>query len=67
MKDNNNRIKQERDYYDNMNYNEAGNKNDWHVLRENVIKIFFEVIKRQFLVDIKKGLRQKAEAYVINK
>jgi hypothetical protein len=50
-----------------MNYNEAGNKNDWHVLRENVIKIFFEVIKRQFLVDIKKGLRQKAEAYVINK
>jgi hypothetical protein len=63
----NNRIKQERDDYDNMNYNEAGNKSDWHVLRENVIKIFFEVIKRQFLVDIKKGLRQKAEAYVINK
>ena len=63
----NNRIKQERDDYDNMNYNEAGNKSDWHVLRENVIKIFFESIKRQFLVDIKKELRQKAEAYVINK
>ena len=35
------------------------------ILRENVIKIFFESIFKQFLIDIKKELKEKAEAYVI--
>ena len=67
LRDNNDRIKQERDEEDNMDYNNANNKSPWYILRNNVIKIFFESIKKQFLVDIKKELREKAEAYVINK
>lgn len=61
-------IKQEKDFMDendNLNYNNNGNKSDWHILRENVIKIFFESINKQFLIDIKKELKEKAEAYVI--
>ena len=60
-------IKQEKDLMDendNMNYN-TGNKSVWHILRENVIKIFFESINKQFLIDIKKELEEKAESYVI--
>jgi len=59
-------IKQEKDLdeNDNMNYN-GSNKSDWYILRENVIKIFFESINKQFLIDIKKELKEKAESYVI--
>ena len=66
--DNNYGIKQEKDAFNddnNLNYNNNGNKSDWYILRENVIKIFFESIFKQFLIDIKKELKEKAETYVI--
>ena len=63
--DNNEGIKHEKD--EDEDFNSISNKRDWYVLRENVIKIFFESINRQFLIDIKKELKEKAEAYVINK
>ena len=60
-------IKQEKDPIDDLNFNSSSsNKGDWYILRENVIKIFFEQINRQFLIDIKKELTEKAETYVIN-
>ena len=62
--DNNYGIKQEKDNEDNINYNH--NKRDWYIVRENVIKRFFESIIKQFLIDIKNELKEKAEAYVIN-
>ena len=63
--DNNFGIKQEKDNNeDNINYNH--NKRDWYIVRENVIKRFFESIIKQFLIDIKNELKEKGEAYVIN-
>ena len=61
--ENNIGIKQEKD--DDNNYNNGG-KSDWYILRENVIKRFFESISKKFKNDIKQELREKAEAYVIN-
>ena len=61
-------IKQEADALnddDNMNYNNSSNKSDWYLLRRNVIKIFFESIQKQFIIDIRKELKEKAEDYVI--
>ena len=66
--DNNLGIKQEKDTFNddnNLNYNNNGNKSDWYILRENVIKIFFESIFKQFIIDIKIELKEKAETYVI--
>ena len=65
--ENNEGIKYEKDEDDDENYNNGRNSNNWYVLRENVIKVFFESINKQFLIDIKKELKEKAEAYVINK
>jgi len=64
-----NDIKQEPDAFNeddnNMNYNKSNNKSDWYLLRRNVIKIFFESIQKQFIIDIRKELKEKAEDYVI--
>ena len=67
--ENNTGIKQEKDMIDdNMDYNNnSNNKSHWHILRENVIKIFFDSINKEFIRDIKIELKEKAEAYVINK
>ena len=48
-----------------FNY-ETSNKNEWYYLRQNIINIFFDLIEKQFLIDIKKELKEKAENYVIN-
>ena len=67
INENNYGIKQEKDPIDDLNFNSSSNnKSNWYILRENVIKIFFEQINKQFLIDIKKELTEKAEAYVIN-
>ena len=62
--ENNIGIKQEKD--DENNYNNNGDKSDWYIFRESVIKSFFESITKQFKNDIKQELREKAESYVIN-
>ena len=65
---NNYGIKQEKGGFNdesNLNFNNSTNKSDWYILRENVIKIFFESIFKLFLIDVKKELKEKAEAYVI--
>ena len=61
-------IKQEKDIMNeenDFNY-ETSNKNEWYYLRQNIINIFFDLIEKQFLIDIKKELKEKAENYVIN-
>ena len=54
-----NDIKQEPDAFNeddnNMNYNNSNNKSDWYLLRRNVIKIFFESIQKQFIIDIRRN------------
>ena len=47
--------------------NEDKSKNEWSLLRESVIKIFLQSIIKQFLIDIKNELKEKAETFVINK
>ena len=46
---------------------EDNSKNEWNLLRESVITLFLQSIKKQFLLDIKKELKEKAENFVINK
>ena len=59
-------IKREKDDDENdFNYN-SNNKSDWYIFRENIIKIFLEMASKQFLVDVKKELKEEAENYVIN-
>ena len=59
-------IKREKDNDENdFNYN-SSNKSDWSFLRESIIKIFLDMISKQFIIDIKKELKEKAEHYVIN-
>ena len=59
-------IKREKDDDENdFNYN-ANNKSDWYIFRENIIKKFLEMSSKQFLSDIKKELKEKAENHVIN-
>ena len=60
-------IKREKDLDDDNDFNySSSNKSEWSMLRENSIKRFFEFVQKQFLIDIKKELKEKAENYVIN-
>ena len=59
-------IKREKDIEENdFNYN-SSDKSEWFILRENIIKIFIDMVSKQFLNDIKKELKEKAENFVIN-
>jgi len=64
-------IKQEKNLLNDDNDNDndynysTQNKSEWYVLRENIIKIFIESISKQFLIDIKKELKEKSENFVI--
>ena len=61
-------IKQEKDILDednNFNYNNTI-KNEWVLYRQSVIEKFLEIIQKQFIIDIKKELKEEAETIVIN-
>ena len=66
---NNTGIKQEKDLLNDDNDNDFNystqNKSSWYILRENIIKAFIELISKQFLIDVKKELKEKAENFVI--
>ena len=60
-------IKQEKDMLDeDNNYNYNNNRSDWFYFRQSVIKTFLESIFKQFIIDIKTELKEKAENFVIN-
>ena len=60
-------IKREKDLNEDNDFNyNSNNKSEWSLLRESIIKTFFEFISKQFITDIKKELKEKAENYVIN-
>ena len=67
---NNTGIKQEKDILNDDNDNDYNysylDKSGWYILRENIIKTFMESISKQFLIDIKKELKEKAENFVVN-
>ena len=66
---NNTGIKQEKNLLNDDNDNDFNysnqNKSGWYILRENIIKAFIESISKQFLIDIKKELKEKSENFVI--
>ena len=57
--------REKEDVENDFNYN-LNKKSDWYILRENIIKKFLDMASKQFVVDIKKELQEKAQNFVIN-